>query len=305
LAKGYIKLKIKALFLLYKLKLSMSNILDGKAVSQKILDGLKERAIKLKPCLSVILIGNNPASAVYVRNKEKACEKCGIEYKEFKFDESVSEKEILQTIEKINNDDSIHGLIVQVPVPDHISVPKILKNINPKKDVDGFTAYNIGKMVSSPDFEDLPPATPGGIIRLLEEYKIDVKGMNVVVLGRSNIVGKPIATMLTNRSATVTICHSKTKDISFYTKNADLIIVAIGIPKFLKEDMVSSGVIVIDVGINRLEDGSLCGDVDFENIKDKCSYITPVPGGVGPMTIAQLMINVIRASEQSTMSNNE
>lgn len=275
------------------------NILNGKETSGKILENLKGKIAEIqgvKPCLAVILIGNNPASAVYVKNKAKACEKIGVEYKEYKFDDEVKEEEIYKAIEEINKNPKIHGLIVQLPVPKHISVAKILKHIDPKKDVDGFCAYNIGKMVASKEFEDLPPATPAGVIRLLEEYQINLAGMNAVVIGRSNIVGKPIANMLINRSATVSVCHSKTKDINFYTKNANIIIVALGIPKFLKSEMIKDGVIVVDVGINRLEDGTLCGDADFENIKEKCSYITPVPGGVGPMTIAQLMVNVVRSA---------
>lgn len=273
-------------------------ILDGKAVSEKILESLKEKAEKLKPCMAVIMVGDSQASKVYVKNKEKACARIGIEYREFLFPTETSEETVLQTIKNINEDSSIHGLIVQLPVPKHISVPKILKAIDPQKDVDGFTAYNTGKMFASVDFENLPPATPGGIIRLLEEYKINPKGMDVVVIGRSNIVGKPIGTMLTNRSATVTICHSQTKDLAFYTKHADMIVAAVGIAKFVTADMVKDGAIIVDVGMNRDNEGKLCGDVDFENIKDKCSYITPVPGGVGPMTIAQLMVNVIRATER-------
>ena len=273
-------------------------ILDGKATSASILDSLKPKVEELKPCMAVIMVGDNPASKVYVKNKERACEKTGIEYKEFLFPSEATQEEVLAKIDDINNDPSIHGLIVQLPVPKHIEVPEILKSIDPKKDVDGFTAYNTGKMVASPEFEDLPPATPGGMIRMLEEYNIDPSGMNVVVIGRSNIVGKPIATMLTNRSATVTICHSRTKDINFYTQNADMIVAAVGIPKFVKADMVKDGAIILDVGINRDKDGSLCGDVDFEAVKDKCSFITPVPGGVGPMTIAQLMVNVVRAAKR-------
>jgi methylenetetrahydrofolate dehydrogenase (NADP+) / methenyltetrahydrofolate cyclohydrolase len=272
-------------------------ILDGKTLSVKIIDQLKDRSAELKPCLAVVFVGDSPASAVYARNKAKACERAGIVYREFRFNDQVGEEEILNTIDQINQDDSIHGVIVQLPVPKQVSVPKILKAINPKKDVDGFTAYNTGKMFASTEFEDLPSATPGGIIRLLDEYKINVSGLNVVVIGRSNIVGKPIAIMLTNRSATVTICHSKTKDLNYFTKSADLIIAAVGIPKFLKSSMIKEGVVVIDVGINRDENGQLCGDVDFETVAPKCSYITPVPGGVGPMTIAQLMTNVVRAAE--------
>jgi methylenetetrahydrofolate dehydrogenase (NADP+) / methenyltetrahydrofolate cyclohydrolase len=275
-------------------------ILDGKATSIKILDSLKEDIanMKVSPCLAVILIGDNPASAVYVKNKAKACEKIGVKYKEYSFNNEVTEKEVFDTIQTINKDSSIHGLIVQLPVPDHVSVPKILKEIDPKKDVDGFTAYNIGKMVASKDFEDLPPATPAGIVRLLDEYNINVTGLNTVVLGRSNIVGKPIASMLLNRGATVTVCHSRTKDVTEYTKKADLIVVAVGIPGFLKADMINKGVIVIDVGIHKKPEGGLCGDSDFENISSMCSFITPVPGGVGPMTIAQLMVNVVGSAQK-------
>ncbi len=248
--------------------------------------------------MAVIFIGDNPASEVYVRNKKRACEKCGIKYLEYKFWNNVDEATVMKTIQDINNDKNIHGVIVQLPVADHISVPKILKAIDHKKDVDWFTAYNVWKFVSSKEFEDLPSATPGGIIRLLEAYKIEVKGLDVVVIWRSNIVGKPIANMLINRGSTVTVCNSRTKDLSFYTKNADLIIPAVWIAKFLKADMVKEGVMIIDVGINRDENGKLCGDVDFENVSKKSSYITPVPGGVGPMTIAQLMINVVNAVEK-------
>ena len=275
-------------------------ILDGKAVSQNMLEKLQPQVEKLQPCMAVVMIGDNPASKVYVKNKAKACKKVGITYKEFLFKKSVTQQEVLDTIEKINTDNSIHGLIVQLPLPKHIKVPQILKSIDPQKDVDGFTAYNMGKMLASVDFEDLPPATPGGIIAMLRYYDIDVTGMDVAVIGRSNIVGKPIATMLTNRSATVTVCHSKTKNIHYYTQNADMIVAAVGIPNFVKADMVKNNAIIVDVGINRLEDGTLCGDVDFEDVKQKASYITPVPGGVGLVTIAQLMKNVIRAAERQT-----
>jgi len=272
-------------------------ILDGKGVSEKILDSLKERSKELSPTLAVMLIGNDPASSVYVKNKSKACEKCGINFIDLKYDENVTEEEILNKIVEVNEDPSINGIIVQLPVPKQISVKKILSTISPEKDVDGFTVSNVGKMFTSKDDEDIPPATPGAIIRLLEEYNIDPSGMDAVVVGRSNIVGKPISAMLLNRSATVSVCHSRTKDLSSYTKRADLIVAAVGIPKFIKEDMIKEGTIIIDVGINRLEDGSLCGDVDYEACKDKCSFITPVPGGIGPMTIAQLMINVTNAAE--------
>ena len=274
------------------------NILDGKSTSKKILSQLKTQVEKLniKPCLNVIMIGDNPASKIYVRNKALACKKIGISYQEINFKNSVSEKELLAKIKEINADNSVHGLIVQLPAPPHIKVNNILNTIDPQKDVDGFTPLNLGKMFSG-ESEDLVPATPGGIIRLLEEYNIDVTGMNVVVIGRSNIVGKPIASLLINRSATVSICHSKTKNLADYTKKADLIIAAVGIPKFLKKELIKKDIIIVDVGINKDNQGKLCGDCDFEDIKDFCKYLTPVPGGVGPMTIAQLMTNVVHAAQ--------
>ena len=273
-------------------------ILDGKALSQQLIDSVKEKAPELNPTLAAILVGENPASLVYVRNKKRACERAGIEYKEFRYPESITQEELLGKIEGLNNDDSINGFIVQLPVPDHINVPKIIRAIDPAKDIDGFTAYNLGKTFLGTEFEDLPPATPFGIVKLLDHYDIDVKGKEVVVVGRSNIVGKPIGTMMLNRNATVTTCHYHTKDLASHTRRADILIVAVGKKNLITSDMVKEGVIIVDVGMNRRDDGSLCGDIDFEGIGEKASYMTPVPGGVGPMTIAGLILNTVRATER-------
>ncbi len=278
-------------------------ILDGKALSEQIVESAKEKAAMLEPTLAVIMVGNNPASAAYVKNKHKACEKAGIEFKEYTFDEGVTQQELLDKIEQINNDDSINGVIVQLPLPAQIEVPLVIRAIDPAKDVDGFGAYNLGKTFLSPDFEDLPPATPLGIVKLLDHYDIQVQGKEVVVVGASNIVGKPISTMLLNRNATVTTCHIYTEDLAAHTKRADILIVAVGKPDLITEDMVKDDVVVVDVGINRKDDGKLCGDVDFENVSKKASYISPVPGGVGPMTVAALILNTIRAAERQRQSS--
>ena len=273
-------------------------ILDGKALSEELINSVKNQTIKLKPTLAVILVGENPASLTYTRNKQKACERAGIEYVEFRYPDTVTQDELMQKIEEINDDDDINGMIVQLPLPHQIQTPKIIRAIDPKKDVDGFHAYNLGKMFLSPEFEDLPPATPFGIIKLLDHYNIPIRGQNVVVVGHSNIVGKPISTMMLNRNATVTTCHIYTKDLGIYTKQADILIVAAGKEKLITADMVKEGVIIVDVGINRRDDGSLCGDVDFEEVSKKASYISPVPGGVGPMTVAALILNTVRATER-------
>ncbi len=273
-------------------------ILDGKALSEKLIDSVKKKAEELSPTLAVILVGENPASMAYVRNKKRACERAGIEYREFKYPDTITQESLLQKINELNEDDSVNGMIVQLPLPDQIYVPEVIRAVAPAKDVDGFHAYNIGKMFLSPEFEDLPPATPLGIVKLLDHYDIPIQGKEVVVVGHSNIVGKPISMMMLNRDATVTTCHIYTKDLAAHTKRADILIVAVGKEKLITADMVKEGVVVIDVGINRREDGSLCGDTDFENIKDKASYITPVPGGVGPMTVAALILNTIRATER-------
>lgn len=273
-------------------------ILDGKALSEKLIDSVKEKAEALSPTLAVILVGENPASMAYVRNKKRACERAGIEYREFKYPDSITQESLLKKIEELNEDDSVNGMIVQLPLPDQIYVPEVIKAVSPAKDVDGFHAYNIGKMFLSPEFEDLPPATPLGIVKLLDHYNIPIQGQEVVVVGHSNIVGKPISMMMLNRNATVTTCHIHTKDLSAHTKRADILIVAVGKAKLITADMVKEGVVVVDVGINRNEDGKLCGDVDFDAISKKASFITPVPGGVGPMTVAALILNTIRATER-------
>lgn len=275
-----------------------AQILDGKALSQKILDECREKAEKLKPTLAVILVGDDPASAIYVRNKKIACEKAGLRSLSFEYPATFSQEELLHKIEELNRDPEITGFIVQSPLPKHISEPLVIRAIDPKKDVDGFHAYNIGKMFLSKDFEDLPPATPAGIIRLLNEYGIDPAGKEAVVVGRSNIVGKPIAMMLLNRNATVTVCHSKTADLKAHTLRADILVVAIGKAEFITGDMVKPGAVVIDVGMNRLPSGKLVGDVEFDTAKEHAAYITPVPGGIGPMTIASLISNTIRAAER-------
>jgi methylenetetrahydrofolate dehydrogenase (NADP+)/methenyltetrahydrofolate cyclohydrolase len=273
-------------------------ILDGKALSDSLIDSMKEKAAKLKPTLAVIMAGDHPASASYVRNKQKACERAGIKFVELKYPDSITQDVLTEKIHQLNEDPAITGFIVQLPLPKQIDVPLLFREIDPKKDVDGFTAYNIGKMFLSPEFEDLPPATPFGIIKLLDHYGIQIQGKEAVVVGHSNIVGKPISTMLLNRNATVTTCHIYTKNLAEHTKRADILIVAVGKPGLITADMVKEGAVVIDVGINKRDDGTLCGDVDFDAVSKKASAITPVPGGVGPMTVAALILNTIRAAER-------
>lgn len=280
----------------------MAEIIDGKAVAKKIRKELKKEVEELKtneitPKLAVIMVGDNSASQVYVRNKSKACEKAGIEFEEFLFDKDTTEEKLLDTIDMLNKDESVHGILLQSPVPKHINIQKAFEKISPKKDVDGFNAVNVGKLSIGQDA--FISCTPYGIIKMLEEYNIETEGKHAVILGRSNIVGKPMIQCMLNKNATVTVCHSKTKNIAEITRNADILIAAIGKPKFVTEDMVKNDVVVIDVGINRMEDGTLCGDVDFENVSKKASYITPVPGGVGPMTIAMLIYNVVKAAKNT------
>ena len=278
----------------------MAEILDGKALAKKIRKELKLEVEDLKkrgvnPKLAVIMVGDNNASQVYVRNKSKACEKVGIEFEEFLFNKDTSEEELINTIDRLNKDDKINGILLQSPVPKHINIQKAFEKISPSKDVDGFNAVNVGKLATGQDA--FISCTPYGIVKILEEYEIETEGKNAVILGRSNIVGKPMIQCMLNKNATVTVCHSRTKNIGEIIKNADILIAAIGKPKFVTADMVKSGAVVIDVGINRLEDGSLCGDVDFEKVCKIASYITPVPGGVGPMTIAMLLNNVVKAAK--------
>jgi bifunctional protein folD len=281
-------------------------ILDGKAVSLKVKESVKVRAEELKkigvePTLAVILVGEDKASQTYVRAKEKACNEYGIKSVAHRLSENTTQAELLALINVLNLDDSIHGILVQLPLPKHIDTNTILATIDPAKDVDGFHAVNVGKLVSGLD--GFVPCTPLGVMEILKEYGIDVAGLNAVVIGRSNIVGKPMANLLLNASATVTVTHSKTKNLKEICKNADLIVAAIGKPFFLKADMVKDGAVVVDVGINRLDDGRLVGDVDFDEVAPKCSYITPVPGGVGPMTIAMLLNNTIIAAQAKIASH--
>ncbi len=279
------------------------NILDGKKCSQEILDKIKEKVDNLKnsnkrvPGLAVIIVGNNPASKIYVNSKVKACEKVGFYSKAIFLDENISQAELLENIQALNNDKNIDGILVQLPLPKHLNEDEICNAIDTSKDVDGFKAENLGKVMLGKE-DGMVPCTPQGIMYLLDSIKdINLYGMNGVVIGRSNIVGKPISSLLINRGVTTTVCNSRTKNIEDILKNADIIIAALGKPKFLKESMVKSGAIIIDVGINRV-DGKLCGDVDFENVSKLASFITPVPGGVGPMTIAMLLNNTLRAYEK-------
>ena len=281
-------------------------ILDGKAVSLKVKESVKVRADELKkfgvePTLAVVLVGEDKASQTYVRAKEKACNEYGIKSIAHRLSENTTQNELLALINVLNLDDSIHGILVQLPLPKHIDTNVVLAAIDPRKDVDGFHAVNVGKLVSGLD--GFVPCTPLGVMEILKEYGIDVAGLNAVVIGRSNIVGKPMANLLLNASATVTVTHSKTKNLKEICKNADLIVAAIGKPFFLKADMVKDGAVVVDVGINRLDDGRLVGDVDFDEVAPKCSYITPVPGGVGPMTIAMLLNNTILAAQAKIAKN--
>ena len=271
-------------------------IIDGKEFSKKILEEISneqkeivERKNLRLAGLAVIIVGENPASQVYVRNKTRACEKVGFYSETIKLEENISENDLIKKIEELNENDKIDGILVQLPLPKHIDELKVINSIKPEKDVDGFSNVNVGKMVIG-DESGFLSCTPYGIMQLLEGYDIDVDGKDVVVVGRSNIVGKPMAMMLIQKGATVQVCNSRTKDLSKKLKKADIIVVAVGVPRMIKATDVKEGVVVIDVGINRV-DGKLCGDVDYENVAQKASYITPVPGGVGPMTIASLIKN--------------
>ncbi len=276
-------------------------LIDGKAFSNTIKSQLKQECEELKktgitPGLAVVLVGKNPASQTYVSMKDRACESVGIYSKRINLEEDVSQNELINIINELNEDEKIDGILVQLPLPKHLNSDEILETIKPSKDVDGFHAINVGKLSQNKD--SFVACTPLGIMKLLDEYDINVTGLNAVVIGASNIVGKPMANLLLNARATVTIAHSKTKDLALHTKNADLIIVGVGKPNLLKADMVKDGAIVIDVGMNRLEDRRLVGDVDFTNVAPKCSFITPVPGGVGPMTIAMLLSNTIKSAKK-------
>ena len=275
-------------------------LINGKELARKIRAELKEEVEELKnngvnPKLAVIMVGDDKASTVYVRNKSKACEEIGIEFEEFLKDRTTTQEELISLIKELNNRDDIHGILLQSPIPEGLDIREAFNTIDYRKDVDGFNPINVGKLSIGEDC--FISCTPYGIIRMLEEYNIEIEGKRAVVIGRSNIVGKPMVQCLLNKNATVTVCHSKTSNIAEITKEADILIVALGKAKFVKEDMVKEGSVIIDVGMNRNEDGRLVGDVDFENVSKKASYITPVPGGVGPMTITMLMNNVVKAAK--------
>lgn len=283
--------------------------LKGKDLRDKLLISLKEQVkdVPTQLGLAVIQVGNDEASKVYVRQKEKLALEMGYKFIHKVFEVNVNQNDVINYIKELNNDDTIDGILVQMPLPKHLDTTLIQNTIDPNKDVDGLTFINAGKLVQN--MPSLAPCTPKGIIDILDEYEIPIEGKKVVVIGRSILVGKPIANMLTNRNASVSVCHSKTDDISFYTKNADIIVVAVGKAKYLKADMVKPNAVIIDVGINRI-DGKLIGDVDYENVSELASHITPVPGGVGPMTVYELMHNVyvahqLRMNEKELKEDNE
>ncbi len=277
----------------------MSIIIDGKKISAQVKESvaaevktLREQGIE--PCLAVVIVGDDPASRVYVNNKKKACAFCGIRSEEYALPASTGEEELLALVAKLNADPAVQGILVQLPLPAQICEEHIIAAIDPKKDVDAFHAVNVGKIMIG-DFDFLP-CTPAGCIDLIDSTGVSIEGKRCVVIGRSNIVGKPMAMLLLHRNGTVTICHSRTKDLKEICKQADILVAAVGKPNFVTADMVKEGAVVIDVGMNRLENGKLCGDVDFEAVSPIAGYITPVPGGVGPMTIATLMRNTLKAA---------
>lgn len=279
----------------------MSVVINGKELAKKIKVNLKEEVNMLKkqgikPKLAVIMVGEDKASKIYIKNKSKACEETGIEYQEYLLDKSTTMEQLLELIEDLNNNNEIHGILLQSPIPKHLDINLAFQKIAPEKDIDGFNPINVGKISLGQDA--FISCTPYGVTKLLEEYNINPEGANAVIIGRSNIVGKPMSQCLLNKNATVTVCHSKTQNLKDITKKADIIVAALGKPKFITEDMIKEGATVIDVGINRDENGKLVGDVDFENVSKKAGYISPVPGGVGPMTVAMLMNNVVKAAKK-------
>ena len=274
-------------------------IIDGKKVSAEVKEQVRQETLRLKeehgvtPGLAVVIVGDAPASRVYVNNKKKACELVGFRSEEYALPASTTQEELLDLVRTLNEKEDINGILVQLPLPKHLDDKAVIEAINPVKDVDAFHAVNVGKIMLGE--YDFLPCTPAGVMEMLHSYNIPVEGKECVVIGRSNIVGKPMGMLMLHENGTVTICHSRTKNLKEVCARADILVVAVGIPKFVKADMVKEGAVVIDVGMDRDENGKLCGDVDFENVKEKCSFITPVPGGVGPMTIATLMKNTIKA----------
>lgn len=276
-------------------------IIDGKKVSAQVKQEVKNETELLKkeysitPGLAVVIVGDDPASRVYVNNKKKACELVGFHSEEYALSAETTQEELLSLVKELNEKKDINGILVQLPLPKHLDDKAVIEAINPLKDVDAFHAVNVGKIMLGE--YDFLPCTPAGVMEMLHYYNIEVSGKNCVVISRSNIVGKPMAMLLLHENGTVTICHSRTKNLAEVCSRADILVAAVGKPKFVTADMVKEGAVVIDVGMDRDENGKLCGDVDFENVKDKCSYITPVPGGVGPMTIATLMKNTVKAAK--------
>lgn len=281
----------------------MATIINGKELAKQIRQNLKEEVDNLKqkniyPKLAVILVGEDPSSKVYIRNKSRACDEIGITFEEYLLKENTQMEELLELIQKLNEDKEINGILLQSPLPKQLDINKAFQTISPEKDVDGFHPLNVGKLCLGQD--TFVSCTPYGVIRMMDSYGIDIQGKKAVIIGRSNIVGKPLIQCLLNKNATVTACHSKTQNIKEITKEADILIAALGKSKFVTEDMVKEGAVVIDVGINTNEERKLVGDVDFESVEKKASYITPVPGGVGPMTIAMLMENVVKAAKKQS-----
>ncbi len=274
-------------------------IIDGKKVSAEVKERVRQQTLQLKndynitPGLAVVIVGDDPASRVYVNNKKKACEVVGFKSEEYALPAKTTQEELLDLVKTLNTKEDINGILVQLPLPKHLDDKAVIEAIDPKKDVDAFHAVNVGKIMLGE--YDFLPCTPAGVMEMLHSYDIPVEGKECVVIGRSNIVGKPMGMLLLHENGTVTICHSRTKNLAEVCRRADILVAAVGIPKFVKADMVKDGAVVIDVGMDRDENGKLCGDVDFENVKDKCSFITPVPGGVGPITISTLMKNTLKA----------
>jgi methylenetetrahydrofolate dehydrogenase (NADP+)/methenyltetrahydrofolate cyclohydrolase len=283
--------------------MTMAVIIDGKKIAQDIRQEVKEEATRLRvktgtaPGLGVILVGDDPASKIYLRHKENACKDAGFLSREFRFPHDSSENEVLATIQELNHDASIHGILVQLPLPRHLATTAIIESIDPQKDVDGFHPYNLGRLLTGNPYH--MACTPKGILELLDRHAIAIEGKEAVIVGRSTIVGKPLALLLLNRHATVTICHTRTRHLWEVTKRAEILIAAVGKPEMISADMVRDGSVVIDVGVNRMEDGRLVGDVAYSEVALKASYITPVPGGVGPMTIAMLLANTLNAAVRS------